>query len=149
VIYEVGLDECFYGYKGGKSYLNGKEISVSRQSKVADSLIATGFPYSDYKRLPQFMKSLEYFMAKSHGLRRLGSAATDLAYVACGRFDAFYEYNLNAWDVAAGVVIVRQAGGRVCDFSGGKDYLFGREIIASNDLIFDEFLFDVKHLMNS
>jgi myo-inositol-1(or 4)-monophosphatase len=149
VIYEVGLDECFYGYKGGKAFLNEKEICVSQRPNVADSLIATGFPYSDYKRLPQFMKSLEYFMAKSHGLRRLGSAATDLAYVACGRFDAFYEYNLNAWDVAAGVVIVRQAGGRVGDFSGGNDYLFGREIIASNDLIFDEFLLDVKRNMNS
>jgi myo-inositol-1(or 4)-monophosphatase len=74
----------------------------------------------------------------------MGSAAVDLAYVACGRFDGFYEYNLNPWDVAAGTLIVRQAGGKVSDFSGGKNFIFGKEIIASNRKIFDEFLSLVK-----
>lgn len=144
VVYEMGLDEMFYACKGGKAYLNGHPISVSQRPRVSDSLIATGFPYSQYDRMDDFMKSLDGFMRKSHGLRRLGSAATDLAYVACGRFEAFYEYDLKPWDVAAGAFIVQQAGGRNADFSGGNNYLFGREIISTNALVFDEFLADVK-----
>jgi len=117
VIYEISRNEMFYAWKGSKAYLNDMEISVSKANKVSDSLIATGFPYYDYDRLPQFMKTLDFFMRNSHGLRRLGSAATDLAYVACGRFDAFYEYSLSPWDVAAGALIVQQAGGKVSDFN--------------------------------
>jgi myo-inositol-1(or 4)-monophosphatase len=86
------------------------------------------------------LQTLDYLFKNSHGVRRLGSAATDLAYVACGRFDAFYEYSLHAWDVAAGAFLVQQAGGRVCDFKGGNQYLFGKEIMASNDLVYNEFL---------
>ena len=147
VIYEVSLNECFYAYGNGKAYLNGKEISVSKISKVDDALIATGFPYYDYDRLQPFMQSMQYFMKHSHGLRRLGSAATDLAYVACGRFEAFYEYSLQAWDVAAGAFIVEQAGGRVSDFNGGKNYIFGKEIVAANGSIFNSFLNVVKEHM--
>jgi myo-inositol-1(or 4)-monophosphatase len=147
VVYEMGLDECFYAWKGGKAWLDGQPISVSNRQTVDDSLIATGFPYAAFDRLDNFMNTLTYFMKKSHGLRRLGSAATDLAYVACGRFEAFYEYNLNPWDVAAGALIVSEAGGCVSDFNGGNDYLFGREIIATNHAIFDEFLNDVKQFM--
>ncbi len=139
VIYEIGLDECFYSYKGAPVYLNGNEVRVSVSQTVKDSLIATGFPYSSYSRLDGFMDSVRYFMEHSRGLRRLGSAATDLAYVACGRFDSFYEYNLKPWDVAAGAFLVQQAGGRVCDFNGGDDYIFGQEIIASNAATFEEF----------
>jgi myo-inositol-1(or 4)-monophosphatase len=116
IVYEISRDEVFYTWKGEKAYLNGNEIRVTDAPKVKDSLIATGFPYYDYDRLPQFMKTLDFFMQNSHGLRRLGSAATDLAYVACGRFDAFYEYSLSPWDVAAGAFLVQQAGGKVCDF---------------------------------
>jgi len=97
VVYEIGLDECFYAWKGGKAFLNGKEIRVSDRKTIADSLIATGFPYYDYGRIKPFLSSLDYFMQNSHGVRRLGSAATDLAYVACGRFEAFYEYSLSPW----------------------------------------------------
>jgi len=147
VIYEMGLKECFYAWKGGKSYLNGKEIRVSKVRKVNNSLIATGFPYYNYLYLDNFMKTIKFFMESSHGLRRLGSAATDIAYVACGRFEGFYEYGLNPWDVAAGVIILKQAGGKVSDFKGGMDYLFGGEIIATNDGIFDEFRDIINHLM--
>ena len=147
VIYEVSLDECFYSWGEGKSFLNGKEIKVSKIGKVNDALIATGFPYYDYNRLDQFMKSMEFFMRFSHGLRRLGSAATDLAYVACGRFEAFYEYSLNPWDVAAGAFIVEQAGGKVSDFSGGVNYIFGKEIVASNSTIFNEFQNNISEYM--
>ncbi|MEA3443717.1 MAG: inositol monophosphatase family protein, partial [Bacteroidota bacterium] len=102
IVYEVILDECFYAWKESPAFLNDTEIHVSDAATVSDSLIATGFPYYDYKRIGPMMESLEYFMQNSHGIRRLGSAATDLAYVACGRFEAFYEYSLSSWDVAAG-----------------------------------------------
>lgn len=144
VIYEINMDECFYAWEGGKAYLNEKEISVSNTKILADSLIATGFPYYNYERQKEYMDLLQHFMKHTRGLRRLGSAATDLAYVACGRFDGFYEYSLQPWDVAAGAFIVQQAGGRVTDFKGGDDYIFGQEIVAGNNAFFDEFLGAVK-----
>lgn len=147
VVYEMGLKECFYAWEGGKSYLNGKEIHVSNVKKVNDSLIATGFPYYNYSYLDNFMTTVRFFMENSHGLRRLGSAATDIAYVACGRFEAFYEYGLNPWDVAAGVIILKQADGEISDFKGGTDYLYGGEIIATNANIHTEFLGIINHLM--
>jgi myo-inositol-1(or 4)-monophosphatase len=139
VIYEVAQAEIFYAFEGSAAFMNGKPVDVSKAQTVSDSLIATGFPYNNFVRIEPFMQSLEYLFLHSHGVRRLGSAATDLAYVACGRYDAFYEYNLNPWDVAAGAFIVKQAGGRVSDFSGSDDYIFGNEIIASNAAVFSEF----------
>lgn len=147
VVHEIGLNETFYAWKGSKAYLNGNPVQVSDKDSIEKSLIATGFPYYDYERINPFLKSLEYFMKNSHGVRRLGSAATDLVYVACGRFEAFYEYSLNPWDVAAGAFIVQQAGGKVCDFSGNNNYIFGKEIIASNHKVFNEFLNNVKKFM--
>ena len=144
VIYEINLDECFYAWEGSKAYLNGKEISVSKTATVADSLLATGFPYYDYSKMDEYIELFKYFMQHTHGLRRLGSAATDLAYVACGRFDGFYEYCLQPWDVAAGAFIVKQAGGKVTDFNGENNYIFGREIVAGNINFFDEFSSIVK-----
>jgi len=144
VIYEINLKECFYAWEGSKAYLNEKEIKVSKVSKLKDSLLGTGFPYSDYKRMDEYMDLFRELMFSTHGLRRPGSAAADLAYVACGRFDGFYEYSLKAWDVAAGAFIIQQAGGKICDFSGGDNYLFGKEIIATNGQISDELLAVVK-----
>lgn len=149
VIYEVITSECFYAWKGSKAYLNGKEIHVTQTEKIEDSLIATGFPFTNFSKMDEFMDTLTYFMKHSHGLRRLGSAATDLAYLACGRFDGFYEYALKPWDVAAGVIIIQQAGGKVCDFSGGDDYLFGQEIVASNSHIFNQFSTEIKRMMQN
>src|ERR1035437_3908233 len=127
VIYEINLDECFYAWEGSKAFMNEKKIQVSKAATLADSLIATGFPYYDYSKMDNYMKLFNYFMKHTHGLRRLGSAATDLAYVACGRFDGFYEYSLQPWDVAAGAFIVKQAGGNVTDFKGGTNFIFGKE----------------------
>ena len=90
--------------------------------------------------MDEYIELFKYFMQNTHGLRRLGSAATDLAYVACGRFDGFYEYGLQPWDVAAGAFIVQQAGGRVADFNGNRNYIFGKEIVAGNSACFNEFL---------
>ncbi|PKP38527.1 MAG: inositol monophosphatase [Bacteroidetes bacterium HGW-Bacteroidetes-15] len=149
VIYEVTLNECFYAWGNGKAYLNGHEIKVSSISRVNDSLIATGFPYYDYDRIEPFFQTMEYFIRYSHGMRRLGSAATDLAYVACGRFEAFYEYSLQPWDVAAGAFIVEQAGGKVCDFSGKKNHIFGKEIIASNSNVFKPFFDIISKFMSN
>ncbi len=147
IVHEISKDECFYSWKDSVAYLNGKEIKVSKVTKVADSLIATGFPYTDYSLMSEFNKTMDFFMKNSHGLRRLGSAAVDLAYVASGRYDAFYEYGLKAWDVAAGSFILQQAGGLVCDFNNGENYLFGKELIASNSNIFKEFSGIVSSLM--
>ncbi len=140
VIHEPNLNETFYAWKGGGAFLNGEKISVSGKKKLKDSLIATGFPYHDYSQMENYMKTFHYLMRHSHGVRRLGSAALDLAYVACGRYDGFYEYGLSPWDVAAGTLIVQQAGGKNSDFKGGENYIFGKEIVASNANIFEEFL---------
>jgi myo-inositol-1(or 4)-monophosphatase len=139
VIYEINQDECFYAWKNGGAYLNNKRILVSSTKKLNDSLIATGFPYADYTRLKHYLGLFEELMKSTRGLRRLGSAAVDMAYLACGRFDVFYEYGLNPWDVAGGIIIVKEAGGHVTDFKGGEDFLFGREIIASNNQVYTEF----------
>ena len=144
VIYDPNRKELFSALKNGGAFLNGKLISVSSTKNLSDSLLATGFPYYDYKRLDAYMDILKWLMHNSRGVRRIGSAAIDLAYVACGRFEAFYEYSLNPWDVAAGALIVEEAGGLVTDFKGGKNYLFGKEIIASNKHIKKELLDKIK-----
>ena len=144
VIYEINQHECFYAWEGGKPYLNGKEIHVSNTGKLQNSLLVTGEPYAEYVRMKEYMHIFDHCMKHSHGLRRMGSAAAHLAYVACGRVEGFYEYGLNAWDVAGGIFIIQQAGGRVSDFSGGENYIFGKEIIACNSNMFEEFLKVVK-----
>ncbi|MHA4895437.1 inositol monophosphatase family protein [Pedobacter sp. PWIIR3] len=112
VVYEINRGEMFSAYKGGNAYLNNKEIHVSNRESLSECLLATGFPYYQFDKQAQYMQVFTEMMQKCHGLRRIGSAAVDLAYVACGRFDAFFEYNLNFWDVAAGAYIVEQAGER-------------------------------------
>ncbi len=139
IVLELNRNECFSSYKGGKVYLNNNEVRVSEAATIKESLVATGFPYYDFGILKQYMSLIEELAQKSQGIRRLGSAAVDLAYVACGRFDIFFEHSLNPWDVAAGAFLVTQAGGVVTDFSGGSDYLSGREIIACPGPVYKEF----------
>lgn len=138
IVYEINLDECFYAWKGGQSQLNGSPISVTSTDNLQDCLLATGFPYHDFDKMPGFLNALRYFMENTRGLRRLGSAAVDLAYVACGRFDGFYEYGLNPWDVVAGAFIVEQAGGKSGWFSDQTEYTDGSEILATNPHIYQE-----------
>lgn len=140
VVYEINLDECFYAWKDAPAYLNGGEIRVSTIDTVGKSLVATGFPYYNFEKQAAYMELFTELMRSSHGLRRLGSAAVDLVYTACGRFETFYEYNLNAWDIAAGVLIVRQAGGEVVNFSGGSEVMDTRELLATNGKITQEML---------
>ncbi len=144
VVHEIGKNETFTAWKDGGTWLNGKPAYVSPVASLADSLIATGLPYSDFHRLDPYMESLSYLCLHSQGIRRLGSAATDLAYVACGRFEGFYEYGLHPWDIAAGMLLVREAGGRVSDFSSNENNLTGDEIVASSSLVFAEFLDSVS-----
>lgn len=137
LVLDAANSECFYAWKDGGAYLDGNPISVSDARIVKDSLIATGFPYK-VKDVAPLMRTLGYFMRHARGIRRMGSAALDLAYVASGRFDTYYETTLNAWDVAGGAMIVKEAGGQISDFKGGDDYLFGREVIATNRHIHKE-----------
>ncbi|RAU84285.1 inositol monophosphatase family protein [Pontibacter arcticus] len=140
VVYDPNRDECFSAHKGGGAFCNDAPIKVSEAPKLGNALIATGFPYYDFGLTQQYLQVLGSFMGKSHGVRRLGSAALDLVYVAIGRFEGFFEYNLNPWDVAGGAIIVQEAGGKVTKFTEGGDYIFGREIVASNGKIHSEML---------
>ncbi len=140
VVLEVNRDECFSAWKGGGASMNGKSITVSTRAHLQESLLATGFPYDDFGFESEYMDLLRELMHRTRGIRRLGSAAADLAYVACGRFEAFYEYGLNSWDVAAGVILVREAGGMVSGFHPAKDPVFDEEIVASNTAIHQELL---------
>lgn len=145
VIYDPNHDEMYSAVVGQGAFLNGQQIQVSSKSKLIRSLLATGFPYDDFDRANEFLALLGDLIKKSKGIRRLGSAAMDLAYVACGRFEAFYEYGLNPYDVAAGALIVQEAHGYVSDFKGGKEYIFGEEIIASNTKVHQELLDRIQH----
>jgi len=144
IVYEINRQECFYAWKGGGAFLNGNPIQVSNRPTLSESLLATGFPYYDYERTQAYLKVLEQLMQNSRGIRRFGSAAVDLAYVACGRFDGFFEYSLQPWDVAGGSLIVQEAGGTITDFSGGDNWLHGQELIAANGKISEAFLKTVQ-----
>lgn len=131
-VYEVNRAELFYAWQGGGAWLNEQPISVSTTPTLSDSLIATGFPYYDFDKTAPYLQMLGQLMQGTRGIRRLGSAALDLAYIACGRFDAYFEYSLAPWDVAAGAFLVQEAGGIVTDFGGSDNYIFGKEILACN-----------------
>jgi myo-inositol-1(or 4)-monophosphatase len=148
VVHEVNRIESFYSWKGGKAFLNGKEIRVSEAKTLKDSLLVTGFPYVRDHILDRYMDLFKAFIQRSQDMRRLGSAATDLAYVAAGRFEGFYEISLNAWDVAAGSFLVSQAGGKVTDFRGSGEFIFGKSLVSSNGLVHEEMLSVVEEFFN-
>ena len=139
VIYDPLRNELFTAERGRGAWLNGKRIHVSRTRQLAEALLATGFPSHKRHRSPN-IHFYQEFTLRSHGVRRAGSAALDLAYTACGRVDGFWEFNLNPWDTAAGILLVEEAGGRVTGFSGGRFRLDSREVLASNGLIHEELL---------
>src|SRR5260370_11026464 len=137
--YDPTRDELFAAERGKGAYLNDRPIHVSKISKLSESLVGTGFPSHKRHKNPN-IHFYHQLTLRSHGVRRAGSAAVDLAYVACGRFDGFWEFNLNPWDTSAGVVLVREAGGVVGNFSGGPFDISSREVLASNGLIHEELL---------
>jgi len=139
-VYELGRNELFCSFGGNESQCNGKPISVSGAADIERSLIVTGFPISKYGRLDGHVAAVKEIVLHSQGIRRTGSAASDLVYVACGRFDGYFEYGLNPWDVAAGAFIAQNAGAIVSDYRGGTDFLFGGEILAATPDVYPELL---------
>ncbi|HET7873442.1 MAG TPA: inositol monophosphatase family protein [Terriglobales bacterium] len=139
VVYDPTRDEIFAAAKGSGARLNDRPIHVSETPRLAEALIATGFPSHKRHKNPN-IHFYHQLTLRSHGVRRAGSAALDLCYVACGRYDAFWEFNLNPWDTAAGVLLVEEAGGTVSDFSGGPFAIASRQVLASNTLLHSELL---------
>jgi len=133
VVYEPVFDQMFWAEKGQGAYLNDRRIRVSARTDMEEALFATGIPFKGARDHPLFLKQLQAVMAVSSGVRRFGSAALDLAYVAAGRYDGFWETGLQPWDTAAGIVLVRESGGYVSDSTGGNDMMKNGNIIAAND----------------
>ncbi len=140
VTYDPNLDELFTAEKGSGAYLNGRRLKVTTTSRLIDSLLVTGFPYDIAQNPENAIGHFVNFVVEGQGLRRLGSAAIDLAYVAAGRFDGFWEVTLNPWDMAAGVLFVREAGGRVTDFIGGESSIYKKQVLATNGAIHEAML---------
>lgn len=146
VVYDPTRDELFSAELGGGAFLNGVKVNVSAISSLKDSLIATGFPSQKRHKNPN-IHFYHQLTLKTHGVRRAGSAALDLCYVACGRTEGFWEFNLNPWDTAAGVLIVQEAGGVVTDFSGGEFDIASRQVLATNGLIHAELLQEFSEIL--
>lgn len=138
VIHEPVSDQMFWAERGQGAFLNGRRIRVSGRKELSDSLFATGIPFKGRDGHQPFLGQLEQVMAAAAGVRRFGSAALDLAYVAAGRYDGFWESGLHAWDMAAGIVLIREAGGMVTDFAGRKRMLANNEIVATNGLLHND-----------
>lgn len=135
VVIEVNRNEEFTAVKDGGAYLNEEPISVSDETKARNAFVATGFPYNDLSLVDSYLKLFRHLMEELQGIRRPGAATFDICCVACGRFDGFYEYSLHAWDVAAAALIVQEAGGKVTNWNGGDNWLFGERLIAGNAAI--------------
>lgn len=135
LILEVQNNELFTATENEGAYLNGEKINVSSITDPASSLIGTGFPYNNLRIVEGYLSLFRAIMEKSHGVRRPGSAAWDLCNVACGRYEGFFEYGLSPWDVAAGALIVKEAGGVISDWTGNEHWLFGQRIVAGNKAI--------------
>lgn len=140
VIYDPTKNDLFTATRGRGAFLNDRRIRVSKRSDLADSLIGTGFPYTKFDHLDAYMDILKDMMQKTAGLRRPGSAALDLAYTAAGRYDGFYETGLKPWDIAAGCLLITEAGGLVSDLQGNDSYLKSGHLCAGNPKIFAQML---------
>lgn len=140
VIYDPVSQELYTAARGEGAQLNGKKIRVTGHIGLKNALLSTGFPYHDQSYLDTYLDTMKQLMAQTAGLRRPGSAALDLAWLAAGRTDGFWEFNLNAWDIAAGILLVREAGGIITDFQGSDKYLESGDIIAASPKVFPEML---------
>jgi myo-inositol-1(or 4)-monophosphatase len=148
VVYDPSSNECFYAWKNGGAYLNGEKIEVSNISTLNKSLIATGFPYNLLEKTDAYFELLKQCVLQTHGLRRLGSAALDLCYVACGRVECYFEFNLHSYDVAAGILIVREANGKATNFNQLDSACEnGSEICASNNIIHNKMIDLIQSFM--
>ena len=140
VVYNPFLKEYFFAEKDKGAFLNDQPIHVSKNDTLKKSLLATGFPYKVGDTFERNMELFSKIYRQTQGIRRAGSAALDLCYVACGRFEGYWEFDLNPWDVAAGSLIVKEAGGKLSDFSNNTLDIYGKEIMATNGLIHEELL---------
>jgi myo-inositol-1(or 4)-monophosphatase len=140
VVYDVLRNEMFTASKGGGAFLNERRIRVTKCLRLDDSLLGTGFPFRDFEHLNAYMASLKDLTQRSQGIRRTGSAALDLAYVASGRLDGFWEFGLAPWDMAAGCLLITEAGGLVGDLAGSEDYLKTGNLIAGTPKVFSQLL---------
>jgi len=136
VVYDPAKNELFSASRGHGAFLNDRRIRVSKCQKLGNALVGTGFPFKELGRLELYMRQLQVFMSKSSGVRRAGAAALDLAYVACGRLDAFWELGLSPWDMAAGALLITDAGGLVADTSGEQSFMSSGDIVAATPKIF-------------
>ena len=135
VVYDPNLDELFTAERGSGAYCNGRRLKVSQASELINSLLVTGFPYDIAQNPDNAAGHFVNFLMEAQGIRRLGSAALDLSYVAAGRFDGFWEVNLHPWDMAAGLLFVQEAGGKTSDFRGGASSIYTRQVLATNGRI--------------
>lgn len=142
--YNPMMDELFTAQLGKGAYLNGKKIHVSPVKQLSKSLLVTGFPYDIKNNSEKLFKYNDIFLLKTQGVRRDGSAVLNLCYTACGRFDGFWEFRLKPWDTASGYLILKEAGGRITDFSGKKYNVYKKEILATNSLIHNQMLSILK-----
>jgi len=149
VVIEINRNEEFTAIKGEGSWLNGNKIAVSEKENHKHAFIATGFPYNDLTLIDPYLKLFRHLMHELQGIRRPGAASYDLCCVACGRFDGFYEYSLHAWDVAAAALIIQEAGGKVTNWEGGKDWLFGERLLAGNPSIHSYLLEQIESFFDS
>ncbi len=140
VIYDPLRDELFRAERGDGAFLNDRRLRVSSRGKLADSVIATGIPWHGRKGHPEYLAQMEAVMGVCAGIRRLGSAALDLAYVAAGRYEGFWEPALSPWDIAAGILIVREAGGYVTEIDGGPNMMASGDVLAANDRLHGDLL---------
>jgi len=146
VIFDPLRDELFFAEKGKGAFLNGNPVRLSSTVALQDSLITTGFPFRRKDMIDPYLKLFKNFFLKVSDLRRAGSAALDLAYLACGRCDGFFEIGLSPWDIAAGSLLIKEAGGVVTDFSGGAEYLWTGNIVAGTPAVHREILKEVKDI---
>ena len=149
VVYDPVKEELFCASRGEGATLNNRRIRVSTQKELTASLIGTGLPYRTDQELDAYMATLRAMLENTSGIRRAGSAALDLAYVAAGRFDGFWEFGLNIWDIAAGVLLIQEAGGLVSDMDGGHDFLESGNLVAANNRLFKTFLTTLNTASNS
>jgi myo-inositol-1(or 4)-monophosphatase len=136
VVYDPTRDELFTASKGRGAFLNDRRIRVSRRTKIDEALVGTGFPYRQIDHLDDYLKMFKLVTERAAAVRRPGAAALDLAYVACGRYDAFFEFGLAAWDIAAGSLLITEAGGLIGNFSGESDYIFSGQVVTATPKIF-------------
>lgn len=144
VIYDPNLDELFTAERGKGAYLNNRPIHVSNESNLCESLLVTGFPYTIQSNPDFAIQRFVSFLQEARAVRRLGSAALDLCYVSAGRFDGFWEVSLNPWDMAAGVLILEEAGGKFTDFNGFPSTIYKKQLLVSNGLIHEQMISVLK-----